>query len=378
MRLALLVPLALLLCLMPLTADADTDASPILQKCADSVRTSQHFSVTINLNNDMDKDTESAYLAFSLPNRLKIISRLQGTMTATVVCDGDTLWQWNKQYYRKRDAPATLDKITTSVPLGNAAVLARSLFLTQQELGVNQAESWQDTGVTKVDGITTHKLVSSGETAWLAASTGLPLKMTVHNDTLDYSATFTYPTLIKPLPQDTFVASRPSSIALMPMPYLHPPDSYEAGLLPDGAYVPDFSLPGLDGKMVSLSSLRGQVVVLDFWASWCPPCRETMPHIEELHQELDGHGVTFLSVNSWDTQDAMQEFLQENPQYDMKILFDNHSDRAASVASRKFQVTGIPTIYLIDQDGRVATAYVGSYSDEYTMLKDSIDQLLAR
>jgi hypothetical protein len=88
--------------------------------------------------------------------------------------------------------------------------------------------------------------------------------------------------------------------------------------------------------------------------------------------------VTFLSVNSWDTQDAMQEFLQENPQYDMKILFDNHSDRAASVASRKFQVTGIPTIYLIDQDGRVATAYVGSYSDEYTMLKDSIDQLLAR
>ena len=103
-----------------------------------------------------------------------------------------------------------------------------------------------------------------------------------------------------------------------------------------------------------------------------------MPHIEELHQELDGHGVTFLSVNSWDTQDAMDQFLQENPQYDMKILVDNHSDRTASVASRKFQVTGIPTIYLIDQDGRVAAAYVGSYSDEYTRLKDAIDQLLAR
>jgi thiol-disulfide isomerase/thioredoxin len=60
---------------------------------------------------------------------------------------------------------------------------------------------------------------------------------------------------------------------------------------------PDFSLPTLEGRIVALSALRGQVVFLNFWATWCPPCREEMPSIERLHRELRGQGLVVLAVD---------------------------------------------------------------------------------
>ena len=126
------------------------------------------------------------------------------------------------------------------------------------------------------------------------------------------------------------------------------------GLLPVGSPAPDFQLSTLGGTAIHLSQLRGRPVLIDFWATWCPPCRKTMPHIQSLHQEF-GSSLGVLSVNTWDEPDAMQAFLQANTQYTTTMLLDT---KAANVATGKYRVTGIPTVYLIDRTGRIAGAYV--------------------
>jgi thiol-disulfide isomerase/thioredoxin len=137
-------------------------------------------------------------------------------------------------------------------------------------------------------------------------------------------------------------------------------------MLRPGTRAPDFTLKTLAGKPVSLSGLRGRVVLLDFWASWCPPCRLSMPHAQALSDALGGKGLTVVSVNSWDTRAGMQAFLKAHPEYTTTLLFDDaptaHGHREKSVASRLYGVRGIPTLYLLDKAGRVAASFIG-YDD---------------
>jgi cytochrome c biogenesis protein CcmG/thiol:disulfide interchange protein DsbE len=128
------------------------------------------------------------------------------------------------------------------------------------------------------------------------------------------------------------------------------------------AAAPDFTLDTLAGKSVSLSSYRGHVVVLDFWASWCDWCRKGMPQVQTLAERFGPKGVAVLSINSWDKRDAMQAFVQANPQYTTTMLYDP-SPEAQSVACSLFGVKGIPYTVVIDKQGRVAAAFDGYSPD---------------
>ena len=121
-----------------------------------------------------------------------------------------------------------------------------------------------------------------------------------------------------------------------------------------GLPAPNFSLPDLDGKMVSLSDYRGKVVLLNIWATWCPPCVEEMPSMEKLYQELQGEGLEILavSIDESGAQDVLP-FMQKH-----KLSFPALTDTKGTIKSL-YQTTGVPESFIIDKDGILVEKVIG-------------------
>ena len=116
---------------------------------------------------------------------------------------------------------------------------------------------------------------------------------------------------------------------------------------------PDFSLPGKAGEMVSLSKLKGQVVMLNFWASWCGPCRTEMPLMDQIYKKYSAAGFTLLGVNvDTDSADA-QKFLAQVP-----VSFPVAYDRENKV-TKQYEVAAMPSTVFIDRKGKVRALHRG-------------------
>jgi thiol-disulfide isomerase/thioredoxin len=117
---------------------------------------------------------------------------------------------------------------------------------------------------------------------------------------------------------------------------------------------PDFTLPTLSGAPIRLAELRGKVVLLNFWATWCVPCRTEMPSLDALYQQYQDRGLAVLAVNVDTLSTAgVEAFMQE-----VAVTFPIVLDPAWSVA-RAYRVLGLPTTYLIDRGGNVVIREVG-------------------
>lgn len=134
----------------------------------------------------------------------------------------------------------------------------------------------------------------------------------------------------------------------------------ETPLLVAGTPAPDFTATDKDGKAVQLSELRGKVVVVDFWASWCPPCRASMPHSQEVTKKLqdEGQPVMLLAVDNSEDRDAFTKWVGENDTTLSALTFV-HIPPATNVAGKLYQVTGIPTQYVLDKSGIIRASFVG-------------------
>ncbi len=121
-----------------------------------------------------------------------------------------------------------------------------------------------------------------------------------------------------------------------------------------GMEAPDFSLSDPSGETVHLRDLRGRVVVVDFWATWCPPCRELMPHIQKMHEELAANGLTVLGLDVGEDAATVTKFAEKRS-YTFRLLLDAEPQ----VTSRYF-VQGYPTTFVIDRAGRIAFRDMGS------------------
>ena len=120
----------------------------------------------------------------------------------------------------------------------------------------------------------------------------------------------------------------------------------------------DFTLTDLDGKKVSLKDFRGKSVYLNFWATWCPPCRAEMPEIEKVYQQYKDKDFVVLAVDLGEDKNTVKNFIRQN-KYNFKVLLD--SDQ--SVASQ-YNISAIPVSYFIDKDGNVVAKRVGALSEE--------------
>lgn len=116
----------------------------------------------------------------------------------------------------------------------------------------------------------------------------------------------------------------------------------------------DFTLRDLDGKLHKLSDYRGKVVFLNFWATWCPPCRAEIPAMERLNEVLGNKDFVMLAVNTDDELKDLQEFVQENP-HKFTVLSD-----ADGTVQKLYRVDKFPETFVIDQQGRIAEHIVGA------------------
>jgi thiol-disulfide isomerase/thioredoxin len=131
---------------------------------------------------------------------------------------------------------------------------------------------------------------------------------------------------------------------------------------------PPLRLPDADGKPVDLAAYRGKVVLVNFWATWCPPCRQELPSLSRLKKKLGGEAFEILSVNIGEDVDTVFDFAG-NPNYPM--LFDLDSKAMAA-----WPVKGVPTTLLVDRQGRLAYRAVGGREFDDAEVVALIRQLL--
>lgn len=138
----------------------------------------------------------------------------------------------------------------------------------------------------------------------------------------------------------------------------------------EGFTAPDFTLDLLGGGQITLSDLRGKPVVLNIWATWCPPCREEMPAIEKVNRSYKELGLVIIGVNltSQDSEQAVSAFVQE-----LGLTFPIALDRDGSVGDR-YRPLGLPTTYFIDSQGMIQSVVVGGPMSE-SLIQSKIEAL---
>jgi cytochrome c biogenesis protein CcmG/thiol:disulfide interchange protein DsbE len=133
---------------------------------------------------------------------------------------------------------------------------------------------------------------------------------------------------------------------------------------------PDFQLPQIGGDKVSLSELRGNVVYVDFWATWCPPCRESFPWMESMHQRYQDLGLQIVAISLDQKSDLIKSFLKAH-KASFTILHDSEGGVAES-----FKVKGMPSSYLVDRNGNIRMRHAGFNDSDKAELESKIKKLL--
>jgi len=138
-----------------------------------------------------------------------------------------------------------------------------------------------------------------------------------------------------------------------------------------GASAPDFELRDLEGREVKLADLRGRVVLVNFWATWCKPCEDEMPAMERLYRSLEPEGFELLAVSVDEGQSEVRAFEQR-----LGITFPILLDPDQSV-SELYQTTGFPESVLVDAQGRIIDRFVGPRDWDAEVYVERIRELLA-
>jgi cytochrome c biogenesis protein CcmG/thiol:disulfide interchange protein DsbE len=137
----------------------------------------------------------------------------------------------------------------------------------------------------------------------------------------------------------------------------------------DSGLAPDFSLTGFDGQTVTLSELRGQVVIVNFWASWCLPCREEAAYLEKTWRKYKDQGVVFIGVDYVDTEKEALAYIQE-----FDITYLNGPDLKTRI-SQAYNIQGVPETFFIAKNGKLRGMQIGPLVSP--QLDNKIEELLA-
>lgn len=134
---------------------------------------------------------------------------------------------------------------------------------------------------------------------------------------------------------------------------------------------PDWQLPGLDGPDIDLSQLRGQVVLLDFWASWCVPCRTSMPALKAIRQEFAGQDLRVISISVDEDARAALNFLRR---YGEGVRAAHDPEGRVAQA---YDLLGMPSSFIIDQQGMISLRHEGFRKGDEDVWRKEIRRLLA-
>lgn len=137
-----------------------------------------------------------------------------------------------------------------------------------------------------------------------------------------------------------------------------------------GTVAPDFSLKDLNGKTVALQQLKGKVVLLDFWAPWCPPCREELPALDALYKKYNNDGLVIIGIDMDDSEKLVAEFLQRAP-----VSFTILIDRKGTL-TREYRFRTLPTAFIVGKDGVIRYQHMGFGKEFMPTYEKEIVELL--
>ena len=143
-----------------------------------------------------------------------------------------------------------------------------------------------------------------------------------------------------------------------------------AGAAPASGPAPDFTLKSLSGNNMKLSEMAGEVVLINFWASWCGPCREEMPLLNALHNKYQPLGFTVLGINVEEQVDSARGFLRDFP-VDFPVLLDHNNQ-----VSQLYEVVAMPTTIVVDRDGQLRYLHRGYKSGDEEKYRQMVKKLV--
>ena len=148
------------------------------------------------------------------------------------------------------------------------------------------------------------------------------------------------------------------------------PGVFTSGQLVKTAFrqAPDFTLRLFSGDTLRLANLRGRPVVVNFWASWCPPCRQEAPLLERTWREYRDRGVVFVGIDVWDSEQDARKFLKE-----FDLTYVNGPDPRGQI-SIDYGLSGIPETFFIDRQGQIGRKWIGPFTDQ--ALRAFLDELV--
>lgn len=153
-----------------------------------------------------------------------------------------------------------------------------------------------------------------------------------------------------------------------------PGQTYPAGADREiGRPAPLFELPDVNGKNVLLSGFRGKVVLINFWATWCGPCRAEMPSLNNLYSALKEKGIVVVAISTDTSEKPVRSFMS-----DKKISFPVLMDKDKEVSFDLYGVTGIPVTFVLDRNGIVIEKIMGEREWDAPAMKENITRILER
>jgi peroxiredoxin len=138
----------------------------------------------------------------------------------------------------------------------------------------------------------------------------------------------------------------------------------------DNKPAPDFSMKDVNGKDFTLSSLKGKVVILSFWATWCHPCKDEMPKFNKLYKEMRSRGLEIVAVSSDYSLGSLKDFLDKNS-LDFSILYDEKR-----TVTRQYKIPYLPVTFLIDKSGVIVEKITGEFEWPSGEMKKKLEKLL--
>ena len=146
---------------------------------------------------------------------------------------------------------------------------------------------------------------------------------------------------------------------------------------PSSGATPDFTLSSFEGQPITPAELRGKVVVINFWASWCPPCRDEAPFLQRTWQQYKDRGVVFIGVDYVDSETATKAYLKE-----FGITYFNGPDIGSAI-SQRYRIKGVPETYFVGKDGNLYGNALGPIARDSVFMTErafvlKLEELLAK
>ena len=377
---------------VPQRSDAQTDATKFayLNRINAAYRGMQTFHDEAILSRKSGKDQVTAEVTTDVQRPGNYRLDIKGDRANTVVLsDGHNLiaYRPDRKSYTKSTAPQLLMKSDmlagVDMPSPGARIisvlLAANLREPTSELG-KQMMAGKLTAGWAFEGKKTHVLSFEYEPGITANVTfsdddSLLRKVILVDSNKETIATEVHKSVLTngTIASSVFKLELPAGVLhVSALPKLASIEVVEAG------NAGDFTAEGADGHTLKLSDYRGKIVVLDLWATWCVPCQQSMPHVEEVYQKVKGGNVVVIGLCVFDKKSDYNQWLPEHANdYHFKFAFDPAGRSKSSIATVNYGVDAIPTTLIIDKNGNVANKIVGFIEGD-TRIEDALKKLGVR